>query len=171
MSQPEMSQGCDDGAYMEFEFVYQTTGVNNPDYLVELNTGSYNPDNCMCEVSDMVITFEHVYSEEVITILDADDNTVEHEIVQDGDLTHVVILHPENLPDDNLSVQVDFESVPVTNTLPDLVTAGGLCIVENLGGLGGIPLGPVVGATKFRQVINGEVITQAFIPLSMTHPR
>ncbi len=170
---PEMSrtfQNCVQGETRWFP-LKNGPSINPPDYAIQLLTGIFFLDECLCRV----IKFRFVVDEEIpqgqISVKTINGNSVEFTSTWDGlGNTVVEIDDPEPLTGDSyLTGYLDLLQYTYPNYVPPLRAANGLCIIENVGG-GPPPTNQLSSPYIFDTFDkDGNPIKQVFIPASMTH--
>lgn len=160
----------EDGDSVDFPLEIYTSGVDDADYAVNVETGPYQSTDCLCKIRTYQFYFTGVNPEWPITITDMDGNPVALDIVVDGESGKaiVTILNPELLLDQDLTVLITFGNGDGELT-PTLVQAGGLCIIENVIIDQGIPLGLQAPLILFDSSgsSNGGSMRKAYIPTSI----
>lgn len=165
------SYGCYCGDSVDFPLETHLPEGAEADYEMDVETGSYSLTDCLCEIVDFGFVFSGVDPNWPVVVLDARGDTVDFDITVDlFGTAYIVIPHPENLPDADLSVSVDFIAdgeIPA----PTLVHAGGLCIIENV--VGTIP-DPYLSQLQSTYILTeppvqngGDSIRRAFVPAKM----
>ena len=107
------------------------------EYVFELKTGAFYSDNCLCEADRFEIDFTSIPTNAVVVARNIDGDTINSILYAPDPATSevftLVIQAFEEASDDFVTIYVDFDST--ASPLPNVAEAGGLCIVENYGGL------------------------------------
>ena len=157
---------------VDFPLEAEVVETGNSDFEMHLETGTYQLSDCLCEVQNFELTFEGVSPEWPILVLDSRGDTVQVDITVDGSgMTTISIPQPQDLPGEFLTISIDF-GMGENDERPTLVTAGGLCIIENV-------VGTIIGQSNQTMAIpyqltsspaNGPTINRVFIPTSIGGP-
>lgn len=160
---------CTNGDEVEFPIECGLTGLPQPDYFAYLNTGPYSTDDCMCLLQGFTLTFDNVAPNESISIVDEKGEPVSFTVVVNSQGQTVIEINDlGQLEGDNLGIFIDFFLAPEEAPMPDLVSAGGLCIIDNISGMGN-PVQVMAHALfQYEGVdINGDSTWKIFGPAAM----
>lgn len=169
---PAAAEPCGDEGDMMWFNIDHGPSADPQDYFGTLTTGPFTTDACLCRVNKYEFILEGSYGLSDLNMIDMNRNNVTIDVT--GDIhgnTIVTVPAPYNLPDAELSVYLDLLHYAAPDNVPSLLKAGGLCIVENIGGTGTNPpknvFSPII---VHAQDVFGQPITKAYIPVSMTVP-
>lgn len=129
---PTPPNDCEPGYYVEFPLETETFEAGDVEFETHVETGTYILDECKCLIESFELVFEGMDSTWTLLVLNSAENALDFEVKYDeSGRAHILIRNPENLPDGNLTVLFDFQGEG-EGPGPTLVSAGGLCIVENV---------------------------------------
>ena len=133
------AQDCELDRHFWFPLDYTTSnGSSYGEYEMEIQTGVYYNTQCLCRVDKYEIKFSNLPEGTDVIARDMYGEEVNSTLIEPsglGDETYTLIVHQfEELQDAHVSMYVDFDPDP--GVLPFVQEAGGLCIVENYGGIG-----------------------------------
>ena len=167
--QGDMVHPCNPADSVDFPLDANTIENGNQDVVTDLETGPYDLADCMCEIDGLLYIFQGVGQDCQILVIDADGNTLdsmEAEVTIENGIATILLPHPEELPDDRLTVSFAFDTGG-DDPKPTLIHAGGLCIIENV-------VGTIAGTTEMQEPfvlektdVNGNTIKKIYIPAAI----
>jgi hypothetical protein len=175
---PEKAEGgdCDQGTYRTFDMEYSKIGPGY--YWVEVETGTFTVENCMCKLSSFKLYVSRAGARWELTV-GSTGQAVPFVGSPSGiedvlDITDLGTIY-ENIGNPGTG------KVFVRNSMNDATVnrADGLCVVENYDGGGPGPgvSSPPIGSTATGPIIvfrtgplPDSYIVEAFIPLGITNP-
>ncbi len=169
---PAAAEPCGEEGDMMWFNIDHGPSADPQDYFGTLTTGPFTTDACLCRVSKYEFILEGYHSISDLHMIDMNRNTVTIDVATDvSGNTVVTVPAPYDLPGAELSVYLDLLHYAAPDNVPSLLKAGGLCIVESIGGTGDDPpvnvFSPIIvhGSDVF-----GQPTKKAYIPVSITVP-
>jgi hypothetical protein len=145
-------------------------------FLVKLETGPFQIGNCMCKVLNYKLEVSGSSGEQW-DLLSSQGTTIPFEPSSNGptdlleidDLQLIFEQYGFSSAGELFVKQAFSEPVPA----PELIAAGGLCIIENFDGTLGFPIGASTDHPVLRQVPGntpGTFSLEVWIPIGITNP-
>lgn len=180
---PANKNGCAPHSEFDFPLNAQSNPTNygpgnvSGDYLFTLAPPVFSDQECLCEVMQYDLVFDDLENPEDLEIMVYDIHGKELEWFikpgQNGEGDTLTVIGIAELPDDLLSVIVNFEPVD-----PTFHVGGGLCIVDNFDGMiiGDIHNQAIITTDTLSSLppppgTNLEVEYRAWIPVRMGTPK
>lgn len=122
---------CDKDSAAFFDL--QAIPPNGADYAFDLmGSPAFKLSDCFCKVKRYELVFDTLPDISKISIKDSQGNPVPFSILIDPQSgKHIITVNSGRLEENRTKIYVEIDENPV----PPLEKAGGLCIVDNLGGL------------------------------------